>query len=384
MRGLFISWTFPPVMGGSSEYAYRVVKGLTERGEDLIVATLHYDYANKSQYRYAWPVLPLGGLDRTMTFMDQATAIAKAAYIIAREDIAYVITDINPESRLALTISLSCAMKRVPHIQVIHHFEDFPPPSLPLWSTLKPPLRRIMRRINLYLADRVVVVSCNTARDAKRWGARRVHTIRNAVDLEAIKRYQLDSEVRERAYKSIVSKGFPEQGKRLLTVARLEKSKGVDKVIEVMPRLDHHEVSYIVAGSGVGLPYFRELCAESEARNAIVFLSDVSDEEKWALYNHCDIFVMPSSVEGFGIVYIEAAAFGKPSVGLNIMGVPEAVVHGMTGLLTSYGDADGLAAALDCLLSDPIYAQKLGRAGQNRVLEEFSWDRTADDFKSLL
>ena len=101
-------------------------------------------------------------------------------------------------------------------------------------------------------------------------------------------------------------------------------------------------------------------------QGAVTFLGKVSESEKFALYNACDVFAMPSSEEGFGLVFAEAGAFGKPVVGCDVMGVPEAVAHGQTGLLVPPSDADAVGSALLRLLRDENERARMGENGRRR------------------
>jgi phosphatidylinositol alpha-1,6-mannosyltransferase len=99
------------------------------------------------------------------------------------------------------------------------------------------------------------------------------------------------------------------------------------------------------------------------------------------LYRACDLFALtsrslPESVEGFGIVYLEAAAFGRPLLAYETGGVSEAVLDGETGLLAPEGDVEALSRALARLMEDATLRQRLGDAG--RVFaRKFSWESAA-------
>jgi len=90
------------------------------------------------------------------------------------------------------------------------------------------------------------------------------------------------------------------------------------------------------------------------------------------LYSACDVFVAPSTDEAFGQVFIEAAACGTPSVGFPVGGVPEAITHGVTGLVASDVSAEALAQAIDTLYRDPRYRQDLGRWARIHAENEWS------------
>jgi phosphatidylinositol alpha-1,6-mannosyltransferase len=86
----------------------------------------------------------------------------------------------------------------------------------------------------------------------------------------------------------------------------------------------------------------------------------------------------PPDVEGFGIVFLEAAATERPVVAARAGGIPDAVAHGITGMLVPAGDATALGTELASLLGDPARRAELGRRGRERVLAEFTWDRVVE------
>ncbi len=92
-----------------------------------------------------------------------------------------------------------------------------------------------------------------------------------------------------------------------------------------------------------------------------------------SLFRGCTLFVLPSRQEPQGIVSLEAMACAKPVVASRVGGVPEIVLDGETGLLVPGEDASALSSALETLLADPARAQKLGAAGRERALSQFTW-----------
>jgi len=89
-------------------------------------------------------------------------------------------------------------------------------------------------------------------------------------------------------------------------------------------------------------------------------------------------------VEGFGLVYLEANACGKPVIGGRSGGVPDAVLDGVTGLLVEPTDTDDIAAAIIKLLADRDYARRLGENGRRRVEIEMNWDNAAACVRTAL
>jgi phosphatidylinositol alpha-1,6-mannosyltransferase len=172
----------------------------------------------------------------------------------------------------------------------------------------------------------------------------------------------------------------------ILTVGRLHPRKGQHFIIEALqalPAAQRAAVEYWLVGGHSKENYgsrLREAAAASGL--AVQFLGTVDDDELTRLYGRADIFAMTSidhkhSVEGFGLVYLEAAAHGLPVVAHAVGGVPEAVVDGVTGLLVPPKDRPALTAAFARLIGDPALRGRLGAAGREWARQN-SWLRSAD------
>lgn len=171
----------------------------------------------------------------------------------------------------------------------------------------------------------------------------------------------------------------------ILTVARLNPRKGQLEVItalKALPAARRREIEYWLVGAHSKENYDVALDqAAAEADFPVKFLGDIPDEQLGAIYAQSDIFAMTSmphrhSVEGFGLVYLEAGSHGLPVIAHAIGGVPEAVVDGETGLLVAPGDGPALTAAFARLLGDPALRRRLGDAGRVRAWRH-SWRDSA-------
>lgn len=171
---------------------------------------------------------------------------------------------------------------------------------------------------------------------------------------------------------------------RLLTVARLVERKGHLRVLRALASLrrSHPELafSYSIVGDGPFRPVIEQAIGQLRLARDVRLVTDASDSDLELLYGSSDVLVMPvvsDSVdrEGFGMVYLEAAAYGIPSVATRMPGVEEAVVDGQTGSLVPDGDIDGLARVLYDLATDPVRRRSLGEEARRRALAEFTPER---------
>jgi phosphatidyl-myo-inositol dimannoside synthase len=179
----------------------------------------------------------------------------------------------------------------------------------------------------------------------------------------------------------------------LLTVARLDDAyKGIDTVLRALPLIAARvpDVSYVVAGDGRLRPELERLADELGCRERVIFAGRVSDADLAALYTECTAFVLASrdrmtdgGVEGFGLVFLEANSFGKPVLGGNSGGIPDAVLDEITGLLADPENVTHVAHQATRLLTDPDLAERLGRQGRERVLQERTWSACADRLRRI-
>ncbi len=174
-------------------------------------------------------------------------------------------------------------------------------------------------------------------------------------------------------------------GAVLLTVARLEPRKGVDMVLRALPAVREavSGTEYVVAGDGPDRPRLEALAAELDVARHVRFIGRFGDDMLAVLYGAADVFVMPGraipprSVEGYGIVYVEAAHYGLPAIGGRSGGIPEAIAHEQTGLLVDPEDADEIAAAAVRLLTDGALRGRLAAAARQRAEREQTWAAVA-------
>lgn len=155
---------------------------------------------------------------------------------------------------------------------------------------------------------------------------------------------------------------------KLLSVGRLEKRKGFQYVIEAMKSLVTviPQLQYLIAGSGDYSSELEKLIKKYNLQNNVKLLGRVSEVQKDQLYKECDFFIMPSfkveeeaSVEGFGVVFIEANMYGKYVLATQSGGIPDAIIEGITGEFVEEKNSDSIVTALKKLYSssfsyDPI------------------------------
>ena len=183
-------------------------------------------------------------------------------------------------------------------------------------------------------------------------------------------------------------KNFP-SGRVILTTGRwvaAERYKGMDTLITALPRLltTWPELQLVLAGSGDDRAWLEDFAEKNGVERHVHFLSELSNSELAACYAACEIFALPSRGEGFGLVYLEAMACGKPVIGGTHGGAPELIQDGVTGYLVPHGDPIQLATALQTLLADPQHAREMGARGRQTVDHEYRFQNFAKALKKIL
>lgn len=170
--------------------------------------------------------------------------------------------------------------------------------------------------------------------------------------------------------------------KIILTVARLAKAdyyKGHGKIIEALPRVlsKHPDAVYVVVGDGDARPSLEDEVSRRGLSAHVRFLGRLSDESVLNLYRSARVFAMPSSKEGFGIVFVEAAATGLPVIGGNCDGSTDALADGAIGTMIDPDDADALATSI----SDALW--RTTRMDVSAV-QRFSFDKFSHHVDKLV
>jgi phosphatidyl-myo-inositol dimannoside synthase len=160
----------------------------------------------------------------------------------------------------------------------------------------------------------------------------------------------------------------------------------MDTLITSLPRLltSWPELHLVLAGSGDDRGWLEDLVEKNGVERHVHFLSGLSYAELAACYAACEIFALPSRGEGFGLVYLEAMACGKPVIGGTHGGAPEIIQDGVTGYLVPHGDPIQLATAIHTLLADPAHAKEMGARGKRTVEQEYRFQAFAKSLKKIL
>ena len=368
MKFLVFTSDYKPRAGGIAQHCYNVARGLENHGDEALVLTV-----KKPGWR---------DFDRLQTFKTRRIADVPCLrnivfmfcivrlYIKHRFDFIYSgIT--RPCAELSFLVSLLLPVKSV---IAVHGYEvAFSD------TTVRGKIKYALRFVRTFVYNhsyKIIAVSNYTKQKLVESGVRpeKIEVVPNGVDTTVFHPGE--------KHTAIIDKHNLGARKIILTVGTLTERKGHELVIKALPEVLQHipDAVYLVPGAGAKERELKNLAAKLNLQDRVIFLGYVPKEDLIKLYNTCDVFVMVSkisgsSVEGFGIVYLEANACGKPVLAGRLGGVVDAVVDGETGVLVNPENPKEVAAGLIKLLKDQALARRLGRKGHARVQNEFSRDR---------
>jgi len=251
--------------------------------------------------------------------------------------------------------------------------------GIDVWETLPP-----LRRASLRRASAVTSCSTFTAQklvSVQHVNSDRVFHIPLSLDPEFM-------ELAESAPGLPPPQGFPE-GRIVLSVGRWaanERYKGLDHLIQALPELQRQvrNVYLVAVGDGDDRPRLEALARETGVADSVIFLRGLSRPDLVACFARCDVFALPSAGEGFGYVFVEAMALGKPTIGGAHGGTPDIIQDGDTGYLVTHGDVARLATVIGKLLQDDSLRTAMGRRAAQHVRANFVFGQFESRLSELL
>ncbi|RJG01894.1 glycosyltransferase [Noviherbaspirillum sedimenti] len=385
VKCLLVASTFPPIHGGSAV----VYENLCEKLplESIRVLTAKRNYLNNQEIEgwqqhdstAAFPVDRISLLRPLMApppantlvslyrlvFQDlplYARMLMTAALLVYRHRINVVcIGELVTGSWLGIALKKIFGCKLVIYV----HGEE-------ITTATGGRLHGNKRRHYLAAADKVVAVSsftCDALTQSMGLNPAAITLIQNGVDTDrftpGIKDYGL------------LAKHQLYEKKIVLTVGRLVLRKGIDMAIKSMARVvtEMPHIHYLIVGDGECRSEFESLIYKEGLSDHVTLVGKVSDEELVQYFRTCDVFLMPNrtmpdgDTEGFGLVFREANACGKPVIGGRAGGAVEAVVDGKTGFLVDGTNPETIATTIIELLRTPQLAENMGRNGLQLALE---------------
>jgi len=368
-KTLVISRVFPPQVGGNGRWMWELYSRMPP-GECLVAAAQFpgsesFDQPNElpvlrvPMQLSSWGIL---GWRRCAAYY----AIYAQLHRIARERSIQSIHASNclPEGFLAWMLSRRLGL---PYLVYVHGEE--------LNITSKS--RELTWMVGRVFRDAAQLISNsqNTSQLlCKTWPvvAERVYVMHPGVDTEKFRPAPYNSEARRKLRwndRSIV-----------LTVGRLVKRKGHERIIRALPQISRSvpDVLYAIVGDGDERQCLQQVVTDLALNDRVVFHGELDSRDLVSAYQQCDVFAMPNhevqgDFEGFGIVFLEAQACGKPVIAGDSGGTVEAINSPRSGLIIRNGQSDELSQTLIDLFLDRERRERMGRAGRDWVEMNFDW-----------
>ncbi len=361
VRHLLVTNDFPPKTGGIQSYLWELWRRLPP--DEVVVLTTPHPRAARFDAEQAFPVVR----SREPVLLPNPV-LAQRVRSVARETGAGAVV-LDP----ALPLGLIAPGLGLPYAAVLHGAEVTVPGRLPGSRAL---LRRVLGHASLLIAAGSYPES-EARRAAGRTPLAPVANIPPGVDLDRF--FPLPGI--ERAAMRL-RLGLDPAARLVVSVSRLVPRKGMDTLIEAAALLAprHPDLQVAIGGSGRDEGRLRRLVERTRA--PVRMLGWVAEADLPGLHACADVFALPCrnrwgglEQEGFGIIFLEAAASGVPAIAGDSGGAAEAVLDGVTGTVVGRPeDPRELAAAVEALIDDPERSQEQGRAARSRVERELSYD----------
>lgn len=364
VRVLFWSEQFWPTIGGIEVWSANLLPALRERGYEIIVVTSHgsLDLPDTAQYKGIpifrfpfWKALLDRNIDQLMELKRQV-------------------------ARLKRSFEPHLVHFNLTGPSVYFHVETAHAHGAPLLVSLHQPLHRqnqtgcphTLVGHALRSADWVSAGSLAVLQEARLLAPE--ITARSSLIY-----YGLDAP-------ALAPEPLPVNAPRLLCLGRLVPEKGFDLALTAFAAISDRfpHVRLTIASGGPARPALERQATDLGLTDRVDFVDWIEFDRIPSLMNSASMVLMPSrSLEGFGLVALEAALMARPVVGTRCGGLPEVVIDGTTGLLVAIDDSSALADAIAYLLTHPDLATEMGKAARSRAQDLFGLKRHIDAFDSL-
>lgn len=378
-RVLIVAVDFKPLKGGVAEFSYQMARGFTNLGADILVLSPYYsgieteDEQLDMKIKRTWPPFAAGrGLGITQK-IKRVGSLAGLTVGMLKTRKAFKPHIIYFSSMFPLA-AFSYSDGNI--VNTFHGRElSFYCRNAWFAGINKRILRRSCRNSALVLANssytRDLLVGLGI-------DGLKILVTGCGVDLDRFSDVPATEDARNKL--GLVDK------KVIFSLGRLDDRKGFDSVVKCIPdiRKKFSDIIYVIAGKGPQRAELESLIARLDLQDYVRLIGPITDEEVIDYMVACDIFAMPNketadrSVEGFGIVLLEANCCGKPVVAGRSGGVIDAVEHNKTGILVDSYNLKDIEGALVKLLEEPDLAEKLGHQGRQRAQEYFKWTTVAE------
>lgn len=386
MKIAFLAFNFLPNIGGAQIFTYNVAKRLAERGHELCLYVPRTLYRRFKELEISCPfkVRSIFCMENEIFSISPGllSGMIKLKQLVGRYDVWQVV-GAYPAGYCAM------GLRGVPVVLRTHGTDIQKDEKLNYGDRLNPEKERLIKT-TLNGAEKLVALTSSVVECYRELGVPedKIVEIPNGI---SVSRFRQET---DRAGTRRLAGVGPDE-KFILTVGRYHVKKGYELIPDAAEKLSQKGIKFkwLIVGSGTDV--LKELVEKKDMSDRIILKEEVGfghdlgannfdapSEYLLKIYKAADIFVLPSYIETFGMVLIEAMAAGLPVVTTDAPGCRDVVKGGENGLAVNCGDAKGIAEAVENLISDgDLAAGLLARA--EKLIGRYDWECVTDEYEKL-
>lgn len=379
MNILMVDYEYPPLGGGGGVIHQLVCEELAKRHRVVMVTSGYRDLPRRETQAGVDIIrVPVWGRSRRsvatwISMLSFPQAVARHARFIV-DEIDFDIANAHfavPTGPASVWLARQAG---VPHVITVHG-GDLYDPSKKASPHAFPPLRWAVKRV-MRQSARIVAASRNTKENAENYFASA--TAGRSIDMIPLGIRPFEFEPASRA-----DLGLPPDVFLGVAVGRIIPRKGHDRLLRALTHPGLEQVHVALVGSGPEREPLEEMARTLGISDRVHFPGRVDEAVKWQILDSADAFVSATLHEGFGLMFLEAMAVGRPIVCPDHGGHTDFLTDGVTGFVTPAGDVERLADAIARLAADPALAREMGETNRRLFREKHGADRCAEAYEAL-
>ncbi|MCC6019382.1 MAG: glycosyltransferase family 4 protein [Candidatus Verstraetearchaeota archaeon] len=358
-----------PSLGGAEMLTYELAKSLANSNEIFILslssksASEQIDFKDKNLH--VFPILKYGKFSLIKNFFTVFKFLVRVRCDVVHAQYVFP----------SALWGLAGKILRIPVVVTSHGVDIQKDKSIGYGMRLYRSLAMYIW-LTLKLIDIHIVVSKSMVKDAIEAGSNpsKIQVVYNGIDT---RKASLLGDI-----ETVEKYGIHKEDFVILYLGRLHPKKSLEDLVKAFPRVVQKvpNAKLVIAGKGSEEAKLKKLVEELKLQGKVIFTGFVSENEKWSLLKRCDVFVLPSIVEAFGIALIEAMACGKPVIATRVGPFPEIIKNGETGILVPAHSPSDLADAIINLAQDPEKRMLIGKKAKEEVENRFDIRKIANDY----
>ncbi|MDG6994443.1 MAG: glycosyltransferase family 4 protein [Nitrososphaerota archaeon] len=384
MRVCLVSYEFPPKGGGEAVYTANLARGIKEMGHHVVLVVPKQVFDPKFAVKLGYTIIPITCVSKPLvavsSFLSGVRAVLPRLVPLYDIDLIHFTFDYPPfPFRLD-----SCGL---PIVSTVHHLHAVEAANTLKFGTNRASMFTHFARLFVLSYAEKSLLSQSDA----------IVAVSNFTKRSACRIFGIPSDKVRVIYNSIAPNSFLSPSRSfkyqvtdapfILYVGRLEKSKGIEYLLEAISLIKQQGKLLRLVVIGDDSSAYAKSLKRHVFRNGIEdrvrFEGRVSDEDLREAYFASSLVVLPSMMEGLPTTLLEAMAAEKPCVATRVGGIPEIVHDGTTGLLVGPADSTNLAKAILRIVENPTSAKSMGKVGREVLESKFTVDKMCSDTEQL-